>query len=93
MAGADTVTVATSSASMNKARDMISQASVVVGNMRTEFQKLVDGLDQKIDYQGQTSDAERQVLRNDMQAIRGAMEACIQSYDQNAPAKIVGLYE
>ena len=93
MAGADAVTVASLSASIAEVRDNISQASQVVGNMKIEFQNMVNTLEQKFDSQGQTLGAAEQVLRSEVQNIRVAVESFTQSYDPNGPAKIVELYE
>jgi hypothetical protein len=91
------VAIATLTASIAEVRDNMGQASLVVTNLRADFDAIVAKLEKavtaKIESQRQNMGADAQVLKNEVASIRGQVGNFMQSYDKTSPAKIVELYE
>jgi len=72
------VAIATLTASIAEVRDNMGQASLVVTNLRADFDAIVTKLEKdvtaKIESQGQNLGADAQVLKNEMSSIRGQVD-------------------
>ena len=91
MAGADAGIVTGLSASIAEVKDSVARANQVVEVMKGEFRNMIQQLDQKLDYQGQSLGATDTGLQAEITSVRTTVGTFTRSYGPNTQVKIIDL--